>query len=233
MAKNSDSQTRARTASSRLEELARDKSKTKRSPNFLEFIAAGAVILALVAGSFFAGRMSNPVTPESPQNSQVSQVDASVSGKSVEEDQKAALKASQDLLNASVTDSGSYQERMTAIEQGDISTVTEEMSNGVYFSESMNSEAARVSTYQSLVALSGVMLEDGEASPNSENEWQNVQVDSAHGIAYVPLGIFTGTDVPFTFEMVYVDGEWKLAPFSLLQAIKMSSTLNSGQTNGG
>lgn len=232
MAKNSDSQMRARTASSKLEELARDKNKTKRSPRVLMFVSVGAILLALVAGSFFAGRMSNPAassdTPETP----VSQVEASVSGKSVEEDQKDSLKAAQDLLNASSTD-GSYQDRMTAIEDGDVSSVTEEMADGVYFSEAMESEAARVSTYQSLVALSGVMLEDGEASPNSENEWQNVQVDSAHGIAYVPLGVFTGTDVPFTFEMVYVDGEWKLAPFSLLQAIKMSSTLNSGQTNGG
>lgn len=233
MAKNSDSQMRARTASSRLEEMARDKSGTKRSSKTLMYVAVGAVLLALVAGSFFAGRMSNPVTSTSTQETKVSQVDASVSGKSVEEDQKGALKASQDLLNAAVTDSGSYQDRMAAIEKGDVSTVTEEMANAIYLSESMESEAARASTYQSLVALSGVMLENGEATPNSENEWQNVQVDSEHGIAYVPLGVFTGTDIPFTFEMVYVDGEWKLAPFSLLQAIKMSSTLNSGQTNGG
>lgn len=222
MTKAQEGTSRPRTSSAKLEEEARRRRASK--PSKRPLILAAFIVVVVIAAAFTVGRFTAPSLSTVPQT-ETTQVEKSVSGNSLEGDQKAAMLAAQTLLASAATD-GDYQERMSEVESGDMSSIPDEMKNGVYLSKSMDSDGARSSTYQSLIALNGLMIE-GEVKPTSKDAVSAIQVDSANGIAYVPLGVFTGTDVPFSFEMVYVDGEWKLSPYSLLQSIKMSSALNT------
>lgn len=226
MAKTPPSAPRARTSSARLEqeERLRGKPKSNKTVVLLAFFIA----VVIVGAAFAIGRFTAPAL--STVDDTTTQVTKSVTGESVATDQKNALAAAQALLSNSATE-GDYQARMAQIEAGDTSSVPKEVVEGVYLSDSMESEGARSSTYQSLVALNALMIK-GDAKIATKDAASAVQVDSENGIAYVPLGVFTGTDVPFSFEMVYVDGEWKLAPYSLLQSIQMSSAINTDAEGG-
>lgn len=219
-----------RTASAKLREKSLQHSNTKTKSRLPIVIGAFTVVI-LLCGVFAIGRFTAPSSSTVQDNTSAEQVERSVSGETVEADQKNSMKAAQKLLDASATEGGDYKSRMSKVESGDLSSVTDEMKSGIYLSKGMDNDDARASTYQSLIALNGLLLEGKKATPASEDAWQSVQVDSENGIAYVPLGIFTGQNVPFSFEMVYVDGQWKLAPYSLLQAIQMSSTVNTN-SNG-
>lgn len=222
MAKEPQSAPGARTSSARLEQEERLRSEPKRNKTVL---LLGIFIVVVVIGASFAiGRFTAP-SLSTVNETTTSKVAKSVTGESVETDQKNAMSAAQALLSSSATD-GDYQARMSKIESGDFSSIPDEMQKAVHLSDSMDSEGARSSTYQSLVALNALMIK-GEAKPTSPDAVSAIQIDSENGIAYVPLGVFTGSDVPFSFEMVFVDGEWKLAPYSLLQSIQMSSAINT------
>lgn len=227
MTKAQEGSTRPRTSSAKLEEEARRRSVPK--PNRRPLILGLFVAVIVIAAAFSIGRFTAP-SLSTVNQTETTQVNKSVTGKSVEEDQKDAMAAAQGLLTSAASD-GDYQERMSKIEAGDLSSIPPEMKDGIHLSESMDGDGARSSTYQSLIALNSLMIK-GDAKPTSKDAVTAIQVDSENGIAYVPLGVFTGNDVPFSFEMVYVDGKWKLAPYSLLQSIQMSSAINTSGEGG-
>lgn len=219
-----------RLASKRLRETATAKNSTPRRNNRVLILIVLSFVI-LIAAAFTIGRVTAPSVSQVNETT-TTKVKKSLTGNSLEQDQKDSLKAAQTLLNSGKTDTD-YKSVMSKIESGDFSSVPDEMSKGIYLSDSMDSEGARGSTYQSIIALNNLMLKGEDAKPSSEDAWKSVQLDAENGIAYVPLGVFTGKDVPFTFEMVYVDGEWKLAPFTLLQSIKMSSAISTGDNGSG
>lgn len=227
MAKTSQSAPRARTSSARLEQEEKLRGATKSNKTVM--LLAFFIVVVVVGAAFAIGRFTAPAL-STVDDSTTTQVTKTVTGESIATDQKNALAAAQSLLTNSATD-GDYQARMAEIESGDTSSIPKEVVDGIHLSDSMEGEGARGSTYQSLVALNALMIK-GEAKVATKDAASAVQVDSENGIAYVPLGAFTGTDVPFSFEMVYVDGEWKLAPYSLLQSIQMSSAINTDAEGG-
>ena len=46
------------------------------------------------------------------------------------------------------------------------------------------------------------------------------------GTVYVPLGVFTGQQNAFVVEMVYVKGQWKINPYSLVEQIRLSAIIS-------
>lgn len=46
---------------------------------------------------------------------------------------------------------------------------------------------------------------------------QTVYLDEKMKMAYVPLDVFTGKAGIISIEMVYIDGEWKVVPYSMIQ----------------
>lgn len=205
-------------------------------------IFAGAVFLILILIGVYAFTASNndesdssPTTSETSPSGTPTQQDRSVSGKSLEQDKKDALKASTSILNeGTVGANENYQQPLQRLEQGDTSDVSKKLTNQLHLTGAFESDdEIKVTVYQSLITLSAVIggSEGNEIKPASNDVWQNVQVDQEAGIAYVPLSVYANRDVPFSFEMVYIDGEWKLAPYTLLEAIKMSSMMN--QQGGG
>ena len=51
-----------------------------------------------------------------------------------------------------------------------------------------------------------------------------IYLDETTRIAQVPLEYYTGSGGAVSLEMVYVDGQWKLSPYSLIQAIQLANT---------
>lgn len=51
-----------------------------------------------------------------------------------------------------------------------------------------------------------------------------VYLDSQAKIAYIPLDLYTGTSTNFSIELFYMDGEWKLQPYSLITQLAIKTT---------
>jgi len=44
--------------------------------------------------------------------------------------------------------------------------------------------------------------------------------------AHIPLDIFVGSGTGVAFEMQYVDGEWKLNPYTAMMSLNMMGIIN-------
>lgn len=196
-----------------------------------------AIVLALVAGGvagvMFSGARDN-ATVEAPAATEpadlpAQKVNRTVSGKSLEEDQKDAIAAAKEVLQAAQTKEGTdYQVRVKAIGEGELNLVPEELKSKIRLAgEFANDKTLETIAYQSIITLSSAAFPGGKTiEPFDSKVYLTVQVDRELGIAYVPFGAFTGTNAPFSLQLVYVDGEWKLDPYSLIQQIKISSMLS-------
>ena len=45
--------------------------------------------------------------------------------------------------------------------------------------------------------------------------------------AHIPLDIFVGTGSGIAFEMQYIDGEWKLNPYTAMMSLNLMGILNN------
>lgn len=207
---------------------------TKKTFSIGIILALIAVIAGFWGVYYFAGE-DNPVEVKSEAKTSVEKVQQSVSGKSVEEDKKAALSSAQSiLLNAGKSPDGkNTEDRVMALDKGDTSVVNDELKSKMRFKGNFETdEVLQNTTYQSLIILSSYLEEPGKVEPISEDVWEEVYLDQEAGIAFVPVSAFYGPGASFSFELVYTDGEWKLAPYSLLNIINFSSTLQNNMNNG-
>lgn len=199
--------------------------------NKVNYIIFGGIFLAMVTGLILLGvymvSSDKDTTPADTPAMSTEQVDRTVSGKSADQDRQDAVKSVENLLKEAYTTEGSYEDRVKAIEKGDTSSLTPEFTDSFRFTDAFAKDKSLQSvSYQSVIALSGAAFKSADdIKPVSDQSWRSVYVDSEAGIAYVPMSIFTNTSIPFTFEMVYIDGEWKLAPYSLVQSIGASSAM--------
>lgn len=211
--------------------------KSKKSKRILTGIISILAVVLIAGVSLFAGHQwgkaeeqnaNKDTAPEFVQKDMdIKQVDRSVTGKSVEQDQKDALDAAKNLLNASVTGEGTDAEkRMEAIASGDTSSVTAGMRKGVSLSSAYeNTDTIATNAYNVLVGLSSKGF-DNEKVSAANDAWRQVYVHPDLGIAFVPLSVFgqDGHRLPYTMQMVYEDGQWKLLPQSLIEAINIAGT---------
>lgn len=163
-------------------------------------------------------------------NPSVSQQKRSVSGKNVDQDRKDATKSAERILTLSQTGKDdNFEKRIKKIDKGDLSSIPKDLTKKIRFTDAFDDdEELKYTTYQSLIALDHAMLKGKDPQLAQSDAWKSVYVDQKTGTAYVPLGIFAGTDVPFSFEMNYIDGHWELAPYSFIEQVKMSSAFNGG-----
>lgn len=222
--------------------------QTKKSRWPLRVLLAFGIIvlLVLVGGGFYQmgkNQSNNDNTSDSTsssqnenvqKNMQVKQIKRSVTGKSVEQDQKDALDAATKLINSSRTGSDSYEDRMKKISDGDFSSVTAGMSEHVQFTSAYKDNTTlKENAYNVLVGMEGKAFNNKEVS-HGNDDWRQVYVHPELGVAFVPVSVYgeKGNQLPYTMEMVYVDGQWKLLPQSLVEAISFvgNSQSNSGST---
>lgn len=183
----------------------------------------------------FSKNTSSNTTNANPTsgNEAVTQENRSVSGKTENEDKQDALKAAENVLNTSgVSPTGaSVEDRVTALDNNDFSVIDKSLPNLMRFKgQFATDQELQASSYQALITLNHYIAKDGKVNVISDDMWQNVYVDQEAGIAYVPISVFFGQGSAFSLEMVYSDGEWKLAPYSLLDIVRLSASLQTGSS---
>lgn len=196
-------------------------------------IILGAIIVALLCAvtviSTITAIQSRNNNVEPPQTeTSIEKVERTLSGKTSDEDRKDALKSAQELLTFAADDMGTGltpEERAEKIAEGDMTALNPELEEKIRLIDVYLDEDLKNNVFQALIAISKHIAVDGKVEPVSEIAWQVVYVDPEIGIAYVPVSVFHDSVAPFSFEMIYVDGEWRLSPYSFMEIIRLSSSL--------
>lgn len=159
-------------------------------------------------------------------------IERSLTGLTIDEDRKNVLLAAESLLNETLklTDE-SMENQLEKLDNNDSSFITDNFIELIQFNDTFNeSEDARITVYQSLIALTHTMNNANEIkviTPTNDLAFKNVFVDQEAGQAFVPIEVFTGQETFFSLEFVYVDNEWKFSPYTFVEAVRMSATLGT------
>lgn len=215
----------------KLDELIARKAESEKKPNRFRVVAYVAVALIVLALAYFSYSIYSGSVNESDsdsaldENAPVEQSDRSLSGESAEQDRADAVQAAYEIIAEAQTVDGDVEETLAAIDSGDRSGIPEGLHESIHMVDAFEQdEELENVAYQSVIAVSNLMI-DGEVEILDGAEAQ-VYLDQETGIAEVPLLVFNGIDSNFTFTMVYVDDEWKLAPYSLIESIRMSANIS-------
>lgn len=191
----------------------------------------GALIALGIVAGLFAVASSIGKANELPESEKITR---SLSGESLATDRADAMEAAAALLAATnapatIEEAG---DTIGELEGGDFSSLAPDFSERVRYYDAYEDNAdfqaeVAMSVY-SLAALAkeakgGEIVADGSLSGT-------VRVDQETGIAQVPIDIFTGRESPIAFEMIYVDGAWKLEPHSFSSYIRLSALIGSNST---
>lgn len=185
------------------------------------------IVLALI-GSIVAVAISIGKANELPESEQITR---SLSGKTVAEDRADAIASVEAFLNATnapktIAEAG---DTIGELEQGDFSSFAPDFADRVRYYDAYEDnpdfQAEVAMSIYSIAALGkeakgGEIVADGSLSGT-------VRVDQETGIAQVPIDIFTGKESPIAFQMIYVDGEWKLEPHTFSSYIRLSALLRA------
>jgi hypothetical protein len=80
---------------------------------------------------------------------------------------------------------------------------------------------------QSLFSLLGVITNHSESIQVQIWDFDDIVfLDEELGIAFVPMDVFTGGVTGYSVNLIYLDGEWKFMPFSLLDSVRLSLILD-------
>jgi len=69
-------------------------------------------------------------------------------------------------------------------------------------------------------------VDSDDFKPVIESFDQIVYLDNKFMTAHIPLDIFVGSGTGVAFEMQYVDGEWKLNPYTAMMSLNMMGIIN-------
>lgn len=192
-----------------------------------------SLVIVCLAAALAVVSISKNESGGSGSGQQVQKVSRSMSGASSDKDKASAMAAAATLLTAANKHSAnlSADDRVKAFEDSsadrntlaDMSTID----SLTRFTNDFDNDL-RKTTYQSLVKVSSLLdgNNDGKIEARSSDLYKYVYLDSETGTAYVPLQVFSNNAPAFSLEMVYVDGQWKFAPYTLLDAIRLSSSMS-------
>jgi hypothetical protein len=192
-----------------------------------------SLVIVCLAAALAVVSISKNESGGSGSDQQVQKVSRSVSGASSDKDKASAMAAAATLLTAANKHSAnlSADDRVKAFEDSsaDRSTLADmsTIDSLTRFTNDFDNDL-RKTTYQSLVKVSSLLdgNNDGKIEARSSDLYKYVYLDSETGTAYVPLQVFFNNAPAFSLEMVYVDGQWKFAPYTLLDAIRLSSSMS-------
>lgn len=116
-------------------------------------------------------------------------------------------------------------------EETDIEDIlTKEAMDMIYMSEEFKGEkfnrqfaASAMLIYHEIVRDS---TETAEFTPAIQSYDEIVYLDNKFMTAHIPLDIFVGSGTGIAFEMQYVDGEWKLNPYTAMMSLNLMGILN-------
>lgn len=191
-------------------------------------LVAGAIVAGLFAVAGSIGKAN-----EIPESEKITR---SLSGKTLAEDRADVVTAVAGLLNATnapktIEEAGNT---IGELEAGDFSSLAPDFLDRVRFYDAY----ADNSSFQSEVAMSIYSIAalakqaNGGEIVADESKIGTVRIDQETGIAQVPIDIFTGNASPIAFQMVYVDGAWKLEPHTFSSYIRLSAILQANSAAG-
>ena len=94
----------------------------------------------------------------------------------------------------------------------------------LYLKDFMDKEEGYTTTSMTMLAIVSSLNEIGNKNLDPvTSDVQYIYLDETTRIAQVPLEYYTGSGGAVSLEMVYVDGQWKLSPYSLIQAIQLAN----------
>lgn len=192
-----------------------------------------SLVIVCLATALAVVSISKNESSGSGSDQQVQKVTKSVSGASSDKDKASAMAAAATLLTAANKHSAnlSADDRVKAFEDSSVDRSTladmSTIDSLTRFTNDFDNDL-RKTTYQSLVKVSSLLdgNNDGKIEARSSDLYKYVYLDSETGTAYVPLQVFFNNAPAFSLEMVYVDGQWKFAPYTLLDAIRLSSSMS-------
>jgi cytoskeletal protein RodZ len=193
--------------------------------------AAVVIILGLVwALVVVASNNDGEKEASTPEKTSQTTVTRTLTGKELAADRADVYKAATELLES--TNAPAKQEEFTALlselDGAKVSDIPEGFLDKVRFADLLDEEQLKVTTYQALItfaSLAKASSEDGKIASLYADGPMSIMVDQETGTAQVPMNIFVsqeGQANTFSMEFVYVDGEWKMAPYSVLDQLRLS-----------
>lgn len=187
----------------------------------LFFVSVGLTVALLF---LLLGGNTSVSTKNAPQTAS-----RTASGQTVVKDKEAAVESLLAILNGAAGDgSKSTQDRVSEIDQSNYSSFDKAtVDKHIHWSETFaEGSELRNMSYAALVALSD-RLHDGNDAIQIRNtdELDNIYMDQGTGRAFIPVAAFSDSPVLLSVEMVYVDGAWKLAPYTFIEQVKFSSLI--------
>lgn len=191
-----------------------------------------AIVLLLVTsimlGALLLTQRSTGVqtTNDTPSN-EVSKITRSVSGATEEEDVAAVVGQSVLLMKESIAaQPDGLEAAVISINEGDLSSLPEELTEMVRTPGSLAETANQVMAYQSILAVAKNIQDVNPSFGLVSGTNSTVLVDSEAGVAFVPLTVFTGNNNGFYLEWVLIDDSWVLNPYSLIQSSILAANLS-------
>lgn len=201
----------------------------------LKYIIIGiatAIILGLVwALVAVASSSSNDSNPTEKISS--STTTRTLTGNVIADDRAAVYKAATELLEATnaPADQETYIALLGELDSATVADIPKEFLDKARFADLLDKDELKITSYQALItfaALAKASSEDGTIASLYADGPMSIFVDQETGIAQVPMNIFVNQDGEantFSMEFVYVDNEWKFAPYSVLDQLRLSLAL--------
>lgn len=207
------------------------KSKIKGKKAILSYITIGLVTLFSLYLTVFNFMLNKPI--ENKINSDNTKVENVLPNRTDETKEnfskEGALEAATNMLksfNADPSNKLSIEDRIKGIDKDKKldDYISDSAKSYLYLKDFMDKEEGYTTSSIAILAIIKNLTEIGNENLNPvSNDTQYVYLDETTRIAQVPLDYFTGVGGAVSMELVYVDGQWKLSPYSLLQSIQLAN----------
>lgn len=207
------------------------KSKIKGKKAILSYILVGLITLFSLYLTVFNFMLNKPT--ENKTNSANTKVENVLPNRTDETKEnfskEGALEAATNMLKSFANDpSGntSIEDRIKGIDKDKKidGYVSDTAKSYLYLKDFMDKEEGYTTTSMTMLAIVSSLNEIGNKNLDPvTSDVQYIYLDETTRIAQVPLEYYTGSGSAVSLEMVYVDGQWKLSPYSLIQAIQLAN----------
>ena len=207
------------------------KSKIKGKKAILSYILVGLITLFSLYLTVFNFMLNKPT--ENKTNSANTKVENVLPNRTDETKEnfskEGALEAATNMLKSFANDpSGntSIEDRIKGIDKDKKidGYVSDTAKSYLYLKDFMDKEEGYTTTSMTMLAIVSNLNEIGNKNLDPvTSDVQYIYLDETTRIAQVPLEYYTGSGGAVSLEMVYVDGQWKLSPYSLIQAIQLAN----------
>ena len=207
------------------------KSKIKGKKAILSYITVGLVTLFSLYLTVFNFMLNKPT--ENKINSANTKVENVLPNRTDETKEnfskEGALEAATNMLksfNADPSNKLSIDDRIKGIDKDKKldDYISASAKSYLYLKDFMDKEEGYTTSSMAILAIIKNLTEIGNENLNPvSTDTQYVYLDETTRIAQIPLDYYTGVGGAISLEMVYVDVQWKLSPYSLLQSIQLAN----------